>query len=119
MGRRCLDNVPQSRMVENHPTPPRSILQKVNAVLAWPFALLIKAYRVISPLKKYLLGSTAGCRFHPTCSAYALECLRRFPLPVALWKSLRRIARCNPLNPGGYDPVYPKEERQHDHAHTC
>ena len=60
MQRRCLNNVPKSRMAENHPTPPRSILQKVNAVLAWPFALLIKAYRVISPLKKYLLGSTAG-----------------------------------------------------------
>ena len=106
-------------MVENRPTPPLTILKKLNAVLAWPFALLIKAYRVISPLKKYLLGSTAGCRFHPTCSAYALECLRRFPLPVALWKSVFRIARCNPMHPGGYDPVMPDEELLKTDSKAC
>ena len=106
-------------MAESPPIAKRSALHYVNMALAWPFVFLIKGYRLlISPLKKYILGPNAGCRFHPTCSAYALECLRRFPLPVALWKSLRRIARCNPFNPGGYDPVLPKKEEQHAHVHT-
>ena len=97
-------------MVEQNPFLFPRIVTAVNAVLAFPFVLLIKAYRVLSPIKKYLLGPYAACRFHPTCSAYALECLHRFPLPMALWKSHRRIARCNPLHPGGHDPVIPFEE---------
>jgi len=72
--------------------------------------ILVHFYRLFSPLKKYLLGPTAGCRFEPTCSAYTLECLRLFPLPIALWKSIRRIARCNPLHSGGYDPVLSNDE---------
>ncbi len=99
-------------MVERNPSLLARIFTAVNAVLAFPLVLLIKAYRVFSPLKKFLLGPYASCRFHPTCSAYALECLRRFPLPIALWKSIRRIARCNPLHPGGHDPVIPFEEDQ-------
>ena len=88
--------------------------------LAWPFVVLIKAYRlVISPLKKYIMGPNAGCRFHPTCSAYAIECLRRFSLPVALWKSIRRIARCNPMHSGGYDPVIPDEEPLESDSKAC
>ena len=107
-------------MAESRPITKRSALHFVNMALAWPFVFLIKGYRLlISPLKKYILGPSAGCRFHPTCSAYALECLRRFPLPVALWKSVLRIARCNPLNPGGYDPVHPKEEPLESDSKAC
>jgi len=91
----------------------------LNWAIALPFVALIQLYRIVSPLKKYILGPNAGCRFHPTCSAYAIECLQRFSLPVALWKSILRIARCNPLHPGGYDPVIPKEEIPESDAHTC
>ena len=61
---------------------------------------LVRVYRfVVSPL----LGPC--CRFHPTCSEYAIDALRRFgPLRgsgLAAW----RVARCHPFNPGGYDPV--------------
>lgn len=49
----------------------------------------------------------ARCRFAPTCSAYALEALRRrgvvSGVPLAVW----RVLRCHPFNPGGYDPVPP------------
>ncbi|MDQ6875626.1 MAG: membrane protein insertion efficiency factor YidD [Actinomycetota bacterium] len=50
----------------------------------------------------------ARCRFAPTCSAYALEALRRhgvmIGMPLALW----RVLRCHPFNAGGYDPVPPR-----------
>ncbi len=95
------------------------LLRCLNWVIALPFVALIHLYRVVSPLKKYILGPNAGCRFHPTCSAYAIECLQRFSLPVALWKSILRIARCNPLHPGGYDPVIPEEDIPETDTHTC
>ena len=75
--------------------------------LALPFLLLIRAYRMVSPLKQWILGPYARCRFHPTCSEYALECFQRFNPIKAFWMSFSRIGRCNPLHPGGYDPVTP------------
>lgn len=61
---------------------------------------LIRAYQVaISPL----LPPT--CRFHPTCSTYALQALDRYGLIKGGWLAAKRIARCHPWNPGGFDPV--------------
>lgn len=62
--------------------------------------LLVRFYRAaISPV----LPRT--CRFHPSCSEYAEEALRRHALPRALWLIVRRVGRCHPFHPGGYDPV--------------
>jgi len=77
----------------------------MRRLLAFPFVLLIRVYRVVSPLKQWILGPYARCRFHPTCSEYALECFHRFNLIKAFYMSISRIGRCNPLHPGGYDPV--------------
>jgi uncharacterized protein len=45
------------------------------------------------------------CRFAPSCSEYALEALRTHGAARGLWLAVRRVARCHPFNPGGYDPV--------------
>lgn len=55
--------------------------------------------RFISPLKP------ATCRFYPTCSAYALEAIQKYGARKGGWLALKRISRCHPFNPGGYDPV--------------
>ena len=61
---------------------------------------LIRGYQqVISPL----LPRT--CRFVPTCSAYAAEALQRYGVIKGGWLAIKRILRCHPWNPGGYDPV--------------
>jgi uncharacterized protein len=45
------------------------------------------------------------CRFYPSCSQYALDALRVHGAARGLWLTVRRLARCHPFNPGGYDPV--------------
>jgi len=79
----------------------------LHRCFAFPFLLFIRIYRLFSPLKQLILGPYARCRFHPTCSEYALECFQTLPLHLAFFRSLSRIFRCNPMHSGGYDPVHP------------
>lgn len=75
-------------------------MQRANRLLADLAVGLIRVYqRLISPL----LGPR--CRFRPTCSEYTVQALRKYGLVKGLWLGLRRIARCHPWNPGGYDPL--------------
>jgi len=64
-------------------------------------ALLTGYKRAISPL----LGPR--CRFHPSCSTYAMQAIARFGAVRGGWLAAKRIARCHPLHPGGNDPVPP------------
>lgn len=62
--------------------------------------LMIKFYRkFISPL----LGS--NCRFHPTCSQYSLEAIDKYGALKGVRLSAKRILKCHPFHPGGYDPL--------------
>lgn len=67
---------------------------------AWLMALPIRAYRLLfSPWVGH------NCRYQPTCSAYALECLEMHGALKGGWLTLRRLARCHPWGASGYDPV--------------
>ncbi len=63
---------------------------------------LVRAYQLV-------LGPLVGgaCRFHPTCSAYAIEALETHGGVRGTWLALRRVSRCHPLGSSGYDPVPP------------
>lgn len=64
------------------------------------FMVLIRGYqRVLSPLLP------ASCRFYPSCSEYTYQAIEKYGALRGGWMGIRRISRCHPFNPGGYDPV--------------
>ena len=76
-------------------------------VAAFPLLVLVQFYRYcISPF------TPPSCRFTPTCSAYAIEAIKKRGAFVGTLLSIWRILRCNPLCKGGYDPVPEKRAKK-------
>lgn len=68
---------------------------------------IIRFYQiVISPL------TPPTCRFYPTCSHYGLEAINRFGPIKGSWLTIKRIVKCQPFHPGGFDPVPEKKEKR-------
>ena len=64
------------------------------------FIALLRFYKAgVSPLLP------PSCRFVPTCSEYAMEAIERYGALKGSWMGLRRLLRCHPFHPGGFDPV--------------
>lgn len=79
-------------------------MNRVSRILAAPLLLLVRFYQVvISPLLP------PACRYEPTCSRYFEEAVRVWGPFRGAWLGIRRILRCHPFHPGGYDPVPPRD----------
>lgn len=95
--------VPSSRIVAQAPSrivPSSRIVVRASSLLvAAAIMLLIRAYQLA--IRPMLSGA---CKFHPTCSEYAVDAIRLHGPWFGAWLAAKRLARCRPLSQGGYDP---------------
>ena len=82
-------------MAESHSTLQKIVTTPIKAYQRW-----------LSPL----LGK--NCRFHPSCSTYAIGAINRFGVLKGCWLASKRILKCHPLNAGGEDPVPPSKKEK-------
>lgn len=73
----------------------------LNNLPCWLLLLLIRMYQLT--LSRLLPPDT--CRFYPSCSHYSYQAIYKYGVIKGGWMTIWRVLRCNPFNPGGYDPV--------------
>ena len=71
-------------------------------MMRWLLLTVIRAYQLTL---SRLLGNV--CRFDPSCSRYTATCIERFGALRGSWLGIKRIGRCHPFHPGGFDPPPP------------
>lgn len=82
--------------------PTLAQMNPIRSVVLWGIHL----YRwILSPAKYVLFGPMSGCRYYPSCSAYALESIERHGVARGGWLTVRRLCRCHPWGGEGLDPV--------------
>ncbi|MCH1494208.1 MAG: membrane protein insertion efficiency factor YidD [Rubripirellula sp.] len=75
------------------------MIKLVRRIIGTIFIRLIRFYQIgISPM----IGPS--CRYTPTCSQYGIEAIKKYGPLVGIYKTVKRILRCHPWHPGGYDP---------------
>jgi len=72
--------------------------------------------RLIEGYQRGREGRPSPCRFFPSCSEYAHEALTVHGAGRGSWLTIRRLVRCRPFGPSGFDPVPEREGRAHDHS---
>lgn len=83
-----------------------SILRCFTRLPARALVALIRLYqRTLSPVLPIVTLGRCACRFTPTCSHYAADAIRTHGAFAGAWLALRRLVKCTPLHPGGFDPV--------------
>ncbi len=91
----------ESALVDEQEPRLRDIPLTLGTLPRLPVLALIRAYQLT--ISRALPAGT--CRFYPTCSHYAYQAIARYGLFKGGWKAIWRVLRCQPFNPGGYDPV--------------
>jgi uncharacterized protein len=71
----------------------------MKGIGVWIGVRLIRLYRVVFAFVP------SSCRFEPSCSRYTEQAIQKYGLWRGSWMGAKRIGRCHPWNPGGYDPV--------------
>jgi len=81
-------------------TEDRAQMERKRSVAMWVLRGPIRFYQLaISPM------TPSVCRYYPSCSNYAIEAIDKYGALKGGWLAIRRILRCHPFRPGGFDPV--------------
>lgn len=96
----------QTRFVALFVSALRGIARFAGWLVGLCLVLLVRAYQVA--IRPHLSGA---CQFYPTCSEYAVGAVREHGCLRGIRLAMRRVSRCRPLSPGGYDPVPPAGPR--------
>jgi putative membrane protein insertion efficiency factor len=115
-----MKNIRHSTCNLQRPVTPRAVRRAVLQAECWalnaPRFFLIFVLRLyqltLSPAQVFLFGAGSGCRFTPTCSAYAVDAICEHGAAAGSVLAVKRICRCHPWGGGGHDPVPQRGRRK-------